>query len=156
MRLVRTLSCVVVTVATLHGCARSEPPPEVPVTTAVLATESSASASTATPAPLPVASSARASAEPVDEPDAGEEATPLDGSPTAPVSASRRAPLLRCCQALMQSAASSPPPQNMYLLDAGHYCNAVRGSVSSAQQRASTLVVLRIALHGAPLPSSCR
>jgi hypothetical protein len=58
-----------------------------------------------------------------------------------------------CCQALLQSAATTPAPGNQATQDAAAYC---QNAVAQATPSDDAVAEIRQRLGGAPLPASCR
>lgn len=58
-----------------------------------------------------------------------------------------------CCQALLQSAATTPAPGNQATQDAATYC---QNAVAQATPSDDAVAEIRQRLGGAPLPASCR
>lgn len=58
-----------------------------------------------------------------------------------------------CCQALLQSAATTPAPGNQATQDAAAYCQS---AVAQATPSDDAVAEIRQRLGGAPLPASCR
>ncbi len=115
------------------GCKKDEPPPPLP---------SAAPAATPTPAaPLELAP------EPVASASASASATPKAGGGGSAPS------LAKCCSALIQNAASAPPPNNLYMTQAGQLCQAM---VSAGQGSGAILSAIAGKLGGGNMPTACR
>ena len=65
--------------------------------------------------------------------------------------------LRACCTALQQNAASMPPPQNTYALQAAAVCQSlVAGLASGSATKAGALGSLGSMMKGANLPPACK
>ncbi len=115
-----------------YGCKKDEPPPPLP---------SAAPAAVATPtAPLELAP----------------EPAPVDSAPDAgkkPGGGVAGPSLTNCCKALLQNAASAPPPNNLYMTQAGQLCMAM---VQGGQGSGAILAAVAGKLGGANMPTACR
>jgi len=114
------------------GCKKEEPPPPLP----------SAAPVAAPPPPLELAPEPEA----IVEPDA---AAPEVKKGTGVAGPS----LKKCCSALKQNAASAPPPNNGYMLQAAGLCDSL---VAQGQQKQSIVAAVQAALKGAGIPAACQ
>jgi hypothetical protein len=110
-------------------------------------------APTPTPAPTPVAVTT--------EEDAGlapiEDAGPDVKKPTGPSHPADVAGLRACCTALKQNAASMPPPNNGFALQAAALCESlVSGLAAGATTKAGALGSIGGMMKGANLPPACK
>jgi hypothetical protein len=122
------------------GCKKKEeetsPPPPVSI----------APTPTPTPAPIPVAVATE------------EEAGPPEAGPTVKVGGKPAdvAGLRACCAALKQNAASMPPDQAPFALQAASVCEGmVAGMASGSVSKAGVLGLIGATLKGAKLPPAC-
>jgi hypothetical protein len=116
-----------------------EPPPPIPSASAV------APAPTPTPAPIAIEIDAGAPE------DAGADVKKVVGKP-ADVGGLRA-----CCTALKQNAASMPPPNNAYALQAAGICDGMVGQMASGSvSKAGALGMIGATLKGMGLPPACK
>jgi hypothetical protein len=129
--------------ASLAGCKKKEeevPPPPPPA----------APAPTPAPAPVPIATEEEASA-PLAE-DVPDVRKIVPHAPPADV-----AGLRACCTALQQNAASMPPPNNTYALQAAQVCySLVSALAAGSTTKAGALGSINSLLKGANLPPACK
>ena len=65
--------------------------------------------------------------------------------------------LRACCTALQQNAASMPPPNNAYALQAAAMCQSlVAGLASGSTSKSGALGAIGSAMRGANLPAACK
>jgi hypothetical protein len=113
---------------------------------------SAAPAPTPTPAPTPVVIAP--------EEDAGapvEDAAADMKKPAGKAAPADVAGLRACCTALEQNAASMPPPNNAYALQAANLCKSlVNGLASGSATKAGALGAIGGIMKGANLPPACK
>jgi len=119
-------------VISTYGCKKDEPPPPLP-SAAPAATPTPTAALELAPEPAPVDSA----------PDAGKKP---GGGVAGPG-------LMNCCKALLQNAASAPPPNNLYMTQAGQLCTAM---VQGGQGSGPILSAIAGKMGGANMPTACR
>jgi hypothetical protein len=124
------------------SCKKEEEPPPAP----------SAPPPAPPPAPTPVAIATEEEAGlPID--DAG----PDVKKPVGKAAPADVAGLRACCTALEQNAASMPPPNNAYALQAANMCKSlVAGLASGSATKAGALGALGGIMKGANLPPACK
>jgi hypothetical protein len=129
--------------AGFSGCKKKEedaPPPLV---------QSVAPAPPPAPTPVAVATEEDAAVAPVE--DAGVKKVVAKGPP-ADV-----AGLRACCTALQQNAASMPPPNNTYALQAATMCQSLVAALAAGSTtKAGALGSIGSILKGANLPPACK
>jgi len=118
------------------------------------------------PAPLPapvVVAAPAPTPEPVVIAPEEEAGPPIeDAGADAKKPAVRSAPadvagLRACCTALQQNAASMPPPNNTYALQAAQVCTSLVGAIASGSaSKAGALGTLGSVMKGAHLPPACK
>ena len=123
---------LVLTTWVVTGCKKDEPPPPLP---------SAAPIATAPPAPLQLRPE-----------DAGVKAPPHDAGKKVGKGGPGGGGLGPCCKALEQNAASAPPPNNGYMLQAAQMCKALNAQGAPKTAVNSLLGLLR----GAGLPAACK
>jgi hypothetical protein len=65
--------------------------------------------------------------------------------------------LRACCTALQQNAASMPPPNNTYALQAASLCTSlVNGLAAGSSTKAGALGAIGQIMKGANLPPACK
>jgi hypothetical protein len=126
----------------LSGCKKKEedvpPPPQVTVAPA--------------PAPPPVVIAEEEAAAP-----ATEDVVPDVKKVTVHAAPADVAGLRACCTALQQNAASMPPPNNTYALQAAQVCQSLVTTLASgATTKNGALGTIGSLLKGANLPPACR
>lgn len=93
------------------------------------------------------------------EEDAG---APVDAADDAKKPAAKAAPadvagLRACCTALQQNAASMPPPNNTYALQAASMCTSLVSALASGSAtKAGALGTIGSLMKGANLPPACK
>jgi hypothetical protein len=121
---------LLVTLLSLTGCPKDEPPPPLPAPPAT----------TAPPAPAPIPT-------PDPEPTASAVPSATQGKGVPGPS------LKRCCDALAQNSKSAPPPNNTLMLQASQACSA---AVAAGTAAPGVMGVVRGIMGGAPLPAGCQ
>jgi hypothetical protein len=87
---------------------------------------------------------------------------PQDAAPDVKKAAGKAAPadvagLRACCTALQQNAASMPPPNNTYALQAASVCQSlVAGIAAGSTSKSGALGSLGAIMKGANLPPACK
>ena len=122
------------------GCKKKEEEPPLPAPVAVAA-----------PAPAPVAVVVEEEASvPIE--DAAPDVKKIVRSAPADV-----AGLRACCTALQQNAASMPPPNNTYALQAAQMCQSLVTAIASGSTtKAGALGSIGSIMKGANLPPACK
>jgi len=104
------------------------------------------------PAPEPIVI-----APEVEEEDAGEDAPEEAAVKKTTAKAPDVAGLRACCNALQQNAASMPPPNNAWALQAAAICQSmVQQMAAGSKSKGDALAVIGGALKGAALPPACK
>ena len=126
--------------ATFVGCKKKDDdaPPPLPAPSAAPAPTQSA--------PIAIAPEEDAGS---DASDAAPDVKKATGGGGAPDTLGLRA----CCNALQQNAASMPPPQNMYAMQAAVLCQSL---AAQGQTKAGALGSILGALKGAGAPAACK
>jgi len=105
------------------------------------------------PAPEPIV----IAPEVEEEVDAGEDAPEEASVKKATAKAPDVAGLRACCNALQQNAASMPPPNNAWALQAAAICQSmVQQMAAGSKSKGDALAVIGGALKGAALPPACK
>jgi hypothetical protein len=104
-----------------------------------------------TPVPTPVVIA------PEEEAGVVEDAGPDVKKPAGKAAPADVAGLRACCTALEQNAASMPPPNNAYALQAANMCKSlVSGLASGSATKAGALGAIGGIMKGANLPPACK
>lgn len=169
LRFGRLLLAPAALVVLASACARrAEAPPLAEPSSAQKSSPPAGAAATATPQPVPAEPSRAeqgAPASPAVAPSRqapggrGEPSAPSDKAPAAKRGAvigqdtGLGLGLRPCCQALLATAATTPPPGDANAKDAASYC---MGAVAALTPSDDALAEIRLRLSGTPVPASCR